>query len=192
MSNLSNLMQNGSVQPAEPVVYESMTEDQMSQIMMIALEDAAIEEMQESVSNDGGQSILEGVIPEDLVVMEKTIVRMDKQAKKQRAYKLAILQCAKDDDNKDYKKLETIWKMEKYLMRRLEKRYAQKARSRMKQTAKKANGPGLVEKVKHALSKPTLTRSQRETQKALSGQTKIPSQVKSQFTSISAKIGNKI
>lgn len=192
MSNLSNLMQNGSVQPAEPVVYESMTEDQMSQIMMIALEDAAIEEMQESVSNDGGQSILEGAIPEDLVVMEKTIVRMDKQAKKQRAYKLAILQCAKDDDNKDYKKLETIWKMEKYLMRRLEKRYAQKARSRMKQTAKKANGPGLVEKVKHALSKPTLTRSQRETQKALSGQTKIPSQVKSQFTSISAKIGNKI
>lgn len=192
MSNLSNLMQNGSVQPAEPEVFESMTEDQMSQIMMIAMEDAAIEEMQESVSNDGGQSILEGAIPEDLVVMEKTIVRMDKQAKKQRAYKLAILQCAKDDDNKDYKKLETIWKMEKYLMRRLEKRYAQKARSRMKQTAKKANGPGLVEKVKHALSKPTLTRSQRETQKALSGQTKIPSQVKSQFTSISAKIGNKI
>lgn len=192
MSNLSNLMQNGSVQPAEPEVFESMTEDQMSQIMMIAMEDAAIEGMQESVSNDGGQSILEGAIPEDLVVMEKTIVRMDKQAKKQRAYKLAILQCAKDDDNKDYKKLETIWKMEKYLMRRLEKRYAQKARSRMKQTAKKANGPGLVEKVKHALSKPTLTRSQRETQKALSGQTKIPSQVKSQFTSISAKIGNKI
>ena len=192
MSNLSNLMQNGSVQPAEPEVFESMTENQMSQIMMIALEDVAIEEMQESVSNDGGQSILEGAIPEDLVVMEKTIVRMDKKAKKQRAYKLAILQCAKDDDNKEYKQLETLWKMEKFIMRRLEKRYAQKARSRMKQTAKKANGKGLVEKVKTALSKPTLTRSQRETQKALAGQTKIPSQVKSQFTSISAKIGGKI
>ena len=187
MSNLSSLMQNDSVQVAEPEVFESMTETQMSQIMMIAMEDVAVEEMMESISADNGQSVLEGTIPEDLVVMEKTIVRMDKKAKKQRAYKLAILQCAKDDNNKEYKQLETLWKMEKFIMRRLEKRYAQRARSRMKQTASKANGKGIVAKVKNAL-----TRSQRETQKALSGQTKIPSKVKSQFTSISSKIGSKI
>ena len=181
MSNLSSLMQNGNVQVAEPAAFESMTESQMAQIMTVALEDTAVEEMLES------QSVLEGVAPEDLAVMEKTIVRMDKKAKRQRAYKLAILQCAKDDDNKEYKQLETLWKMEKFIMRRLEKRYAQKARSRMKQTAKKASGNGIVAKVKNAL-----TRSERETQKALSGQTKVPSQVKSQFNSISAKIGSKI
>ena len=113
MSNLSSLMQNDSVQVAEPEVFESMTETQMSQIMMIAMEDVAVEEMMESISADNGQSVLEGTIPEDLVVMEKTIVRMDKKAKKQRAYKLAILQCAKDDNNKEYKQLETLWKMEK-------------------------------------------------------------------------------
>lgn len=187
MSNLSSLMQNGNVQVAEPAAFESMTESQMAQIMTVALEDTAVEEMLESLSADGNQSVLEGVAPEDLAVMEKTIVRMDKKAKRQRAYKLAILQCAKDDDNKEYKQLETLWKMEKFIMRRLEKRYAQKARSRMKQTAKKASGNGIVAKVKNAL-----TRSERETQKAMSGQTKVPSQVKSQFNSISAKIGSKI
>ena len=190
MSNLSNLM-SGDVHVAEPEVFESMTDEQMSQIMMIALEEAAIEEMMENMSAD--QTILEGVIPEDAAVMERTIVRMDKKARKQQAYKLAILQCAKEDDNKKYKQLETLWKMEKYLMRDLEKRYAQKARSRMKQTAKKAKGNGgLIGRVKKAFAKHSLTRSQRETQKALAGQTKPPSQVKSQFNSISAKLGSKV
>ena len=193
MSNLSNLVQNGTVNIAEPALeYESMTESQMAQIMQVAMEDVAVEEMMESVSADE-DSLLEGVLPEDAVVMEKTIVRMDKAAKKQRAYKLAILQCAKDDDNKDYKKLETIWKMEKYLMRRLEKKYASKARSRMHQTAKKSNNNSFGTKVKKYLtSGPKLTRSQKETKKALAGDTKPPSQVKSQFNSISSKISGKI
>lgn len=188
MSNLSSLMQNGSIQVAEPTEFESMTESQMVQLLTIAMEDAAVEELTESISADGDQSILEGVLPEDMVVMERTIVKMDKKAKKQRAYKLAILQCAKEDDNKEYKQLETLWKMEKYIMRRLEKKYAQRARSRMKQTAKKAKGnSGIVNKVKNIL-----TRSEKETQKAMTGNNKVPSKVKSQFTSIGAKIKNKI
>lgn len=193
MSNLANLIQNGSVNIAEPVVHESMTETQMAQIMQIAMEDVAIDDMMESVTQEA-DSLLEGVLPEDAVVMEKTIVKMDKQAKKQRAYKLAILQCAKDDDNQDYKKLETLWKMDKYLMRRLEKKYAQKARSRMKQTSKKANSnTSIGAKIKSKLnSAPKLTRSQRETQKALAGDTKPPSQVKSQFNSISSKLSGKL
>ena len=192
MSNLSNLMQNGGVNVAEAVEYESITESQMSQIMQIALEDVAVEEMQENMSVEES-SLLEGVLPEDAVVMEKTIVRMDKAAKKQRSYKLAILQCAKDDNNKDYKKLETLWKLEKYLMRRLEKKYAARARSRMNQTSKKASNTGLGAKIKKKLtSGPKLTRSQKETQKALAGNNKIPSNIKSQFNSISNQIGGKI
>ena len=192
MSNLANLMQNGTVQIAESIEYESMTEAQMAQIMQIAMEDVAMEELSETVASDEA-SLLEGVLPEDAVVMEKTIVRMDKAAKKQRAYKLAILQCAKDDDNKDYKRLETIWKMEKYLMRRLEKKYAARAKSRMHQTAKKANNGGFGSKLKkHLTSGPKLTRSQRETQKAFAGDTKPPTKVKSQFNSISNKLGGKI
>lgn len=192
MSNLANLMQNGTVHVAESIEYESMTEAQMAQIMQVAIEDVAMEELTEALSEED-TSLMEGVLPEDAIVMEKTIVRMDKAAKKQRAYKLAILQCAKDDDNKDYKRLETIWKMEKYLMRRLEKKYAARARSRMHQTAKKSNGNGFGAKLKkHLTNGPHLTRSQKETQKAFAGDTKPPAKVKSQFNSISTKLGGKI
>lgn len=187
MSNLTSLMQNGNIQTAEPTEYESMTESQMVQILTVAMEDAAVEELTESLLSDENQSILEGVLPDDLVVMEKTIVKLDKRAKKNRAYKLAILQCAKDDDNKEYKQLETIWKMHNFIMRRLEKRYAQKARSRMKQTGKKASGKnGFTKKVKSSL-----TRSEKETKKALGGNNSVPSKVKSQFSSISSKFGKK-
>lgn len=192
MSNMTNLMHNGVVTVAEAVEHESMTESQMSQIMQIAMEDVAIEDMREAVALES-DTLLEGVLPEDAVVMEKTIVRMDKQAKKQRAYKLAVLQCAKDNDDEDYKKLETLWKMEKFLTRKLEKKYAQKARSRMKQTAKKTNNSSIGTKIKkHLNSGPKLTRSQKETKKALAGNTKPPVQIKSQFNSISSKLSGKI
>lgn len=190
MSNLSNLLNNGTVDLAEPA-FESMTDLEMAQLMVIALEDAAVNDMvDEMKEKDDDESLLEGVLPEDAVVMERSIVIMDKKAKKQRAYKLAILQCAKDANDKEYKQLETLWKMEKYLMRRLEKKYAQKARTRMKQTAKKANSAtgdkNVVKKIKSSL-----TRSEKETQKALTGNNKVPSKVKTQFKSISARLGGK-
>lgn len=195
MSNLTNLMNGGEIAIAEATEFESITEAQMVQLIEMAIQDIAVEEMMESLSADDAM-LLEGVLPEDAVVMEKTIVRMDKAAKKQKAYKLAILQCAKDDDNKDYKKLETLWKMQKYLMRRLEKRYATKAKSRMNQASKKTGKNKLGMKLKAHLgvnsSKPKLTRSQRETQKALAGDTKIPSQIKSQFKNINTSLNSKI
>lgn len=195
MSNLTNLMNGGEIAVAEATEFESITEAQMVQLIEMAIQDIAVEEMMESLSADDAL-LMEGVLPEDAVVMEKTIVRMDKAAKKQKAYKLAILQCAKDDDNKDYKKLETLWKMQKYLMRRLEKRYATKAKSRMHQASKKTGNNKLGAKLKVHLginsSKPKLTRSQRETQKALAGDTKIPSQIKSQFKNINTSLNSKI
>ena len=142
----------------------------------------------------GEGTIMEGVMPEDQAILEVSIVRLDKKAKKQRAYKMAILQCAKDDDNKDYKKLETIWRMEKFLFRKLEKKYMARARSRMKQTANKAKtgkNP-VVKKAVGVLKRGGQTRSQRETAKALAGQTKPPTQIKSQFNSIQAKLASKI
>lgn len=194
MSNLSNLLNGDTASLADPVVYESMTETQMSHLMQIALEDAALEELTESLATDeGNEAMFEGALPEDVAVLEKTIVRMDKAAKKQRAYKLAIFQCAKDDGNKDYGKLETLWRMEKYLTRRLEKKYAARAKSRMKQTASKSKAKGgLMTKAKAKLNGPHLTRSQKETQRAFAGQTKPPTQVKSQFNSISQKLAGKI
>lgn len=191
MSNLSSLMQNGSVQVAESIEYEPMTESQMVQLMQVALEDVAINDLPEVIATEG-TDLMEGMLPEDSVIMEKTIVKLDKKAQKEKAYKLAILQCAKDANDKDYQKLQTIWSMQNLLMRRLEKKYASRARSRMKQTAKKTNNTKIGSKLKSHLSKPRMTRAERQTQRALAGDTKIPSKVKSQFNSISNQIGNKI
>ena len=72
-------------------------------------------------------------VNEDILV-ERSIIRLDKEAKKNRAYKMAIFQCAKEKGDRDFKKLLTIWKLERFLEGKLEKRYAAQA----KQLAKKA------------------------------------------------------
>ena len=190
MSNLSSLLENDEMQLAEPAQLEAVSESDITHLVSVALCEAAVEELSETPTS----TIFEGVdVGEDNSIMEASIVRLDKNAKKQRAYKLAILQCAKDSEDKDYKKLETIWQMEKFLMRRLEKKYAQRARSRMTQASKKTKGNGsIVSKAKKILGGNKMTRSQKETQKALAGQTKPPSQIKTQFNSISQKLSSKI
>lgn len=200
MSNLSSLVQGEGIQIAENVEFESMTESQMADILSVAMEEAVVEGLSEVINDEkesgnavGEGTIMEGVLPEDAAVMEVSVVRLDKKARKQRAYKLAILQCAKDDDNKDYKKLETIWRMEKFLFRKLEKRYMSRARSRMNQTANKASGKnGIVTRAKQILKHGGETRSQKETAKALAGQVKPPTQLKTQFNSIATKLSNKL
>lgn len=194
MSNLSNIMQNGDVQTAEPQVFESMTESDQAALLYIAALEAAEEDIEDEAATTESTSIMEGVLPEDQAVVEASIVRLDKKAKKQRAYKLSILQCAKESDDKQYKQLETLWRMEKFLFRKLEKKYAARARSRMTQTAKRAGNKegGIMAKAKRILTRGGKTRSQRETDKALAGQTKPPTQIKQQFTSITQKLGGKI
>ena len=189
MSNLSALMQGNGVELAENVEYVSMTESDMANLLTVAIQEAILEGVSEEVCDpEEDKAITEGTLPEDMAVLETSIVRLDKAAKKQRAYKLAILQVAKDEGQKDYKKLETLWRMEKYLFRRLEKKNQAKARARMHQTAKKASGNnGIVKRAKSLL-----TRSQRETNKALAGDIKPPSQVKSQFKTITQKLSSKV
>jgi len=182
------MTQNGSVELGENT-FESMTDTDMANILAVAMEEAIVESVtEEMLAPENNGALMEGTLPEDKSVLEVSIVRLDKKAKKQKAYKLAILQCAKDAENKDYKKLETLWRMEKFLFRKLEKKYAARARSRMNQTANKASGNHPV--VKKA--KGGLTRSQKETQKALAGQTKPPTQIKNQFKTITAKLKSKV
>lgn len=77
------------------------------------------------------------------ILTERSIVKLDQKAKKNRAIQMAILQCAKEDNNKDYQRLITCWKMEKLLMARLIKKYKTKAMSRAKKAASKLSTSGL-------------------------------------------------
>ena len=76
-------------------------------------------------------------INEDILV-ERSIVRLDKQAKKNKAYKMAIFQIAKEKGDRDFKKLLTIWKLERFLEAKLEKRYSAQAKQLAKQAMKKS------------------------------------------------------
>lgn len=194
MSNIGSLIQNGGVTLGEAIPqFESMTEADMSALAYIALQEGMMEGVTEVMGDESSGTVMEGTLPDDLPVLEVSIVRLDKKAKKQQAYKLAILQCARDDDNKDYKKLETIWRMEKFIFRKLEKRYSARAKSRMKQTAKKTTGNHpIVSKARQILNRGGETRSQKETKKALAGQTKPPADVKKQFGAITQKLGAKL
>lgn len=76
-------------------------------------------------------------VNEDILV-ERSIVRLDKQAKKNKAYKMAIFQIAKEKGDRDFKKLLTLWKLERFIEAKLEKRYAAQAKQLAKQAMKKS------------------------------------------------------
>ena len=94
-------------------------------------------------------TLLENLNPEELeefvtesadfeIVTEKNIVKLDKNARMSRAYKVGILQCAAEDNRKEYKKLRKLWKMEAVLFNKLEKIYSNKAKAKAREAMKKA------------------------------------------------------
>lgn len=109
-------------QIAEAIIYENCSPTEIQQIIT----ECAAESVQ--------------------VVTERSIVRLDKNAKKKHAYKVAILQLAKEDNNKLYKKLLRLWKIENVILRKLEKKYASKAQARAKEAVRRlsaAKSPAL-------------------------------------------------
>lgn len=78
------------------------------------------------------------------VLLEKSIVRLDKKAKLSKARKMAIFTIAKEKNDPKFKKLITVWKMERFLENILEKKYGNEASRRAKKavsnSAKKTNG----------------------------------------------------
>ena len=70
------------------------------------------------------------------VLCERTIVRLDKHAKKTKAEKMAEFQIAKEKNDRDFKKLLTIWKLERFLEEKIYTRYGAQAKTLAKQKLK--------------------------------------------------------
>lgn len=98
----------------------------------------------DTFSNEEIESLTENTydlgkaINEDILV-ERSIVRLDKQAKKNKAFKMAVFQLAKEKGDKDFKKLMTLWKLERFLEEKLTKRYFAQANQLAKESLKKAS-----------------------------------------------------
>lgn len=98
----------------EAFLKEAFTEEEMSMF----LENST--EVDDAISND--------------ILMEKTIVRLDKKAKLSKATKMAVFTIAKEKNDPKFKKLLTVWKMERYLEAELVKKYGNEAARRAKKT----------------------------------------------------------
>lgn len=106
------------------------------------ISDAAMESLFLAIVSEGlnpdeiEELVSESANYEGVFEAQKNIVRLNKQAKLNRAYKTAILQCAAEDKRKEYKKLRTLWKLEAALFKKLERTYKNKALARAKTAVK--------------------------------------------------------
>lgn len=73
------------------------------------------------------------------IVQEKTIVRLDKKARLNRAYMTAVFAVAKKKKDKKFKKLQTLWKLEKAIEKYLIKRYGNEAMRQAKKSMQNAS-----------------------------------------------------
>ena len=71
------------------------------------------------------------------IVQEKTIVRLDKKARLNRAYMTSVFAVAKKKKDKKFKKLQTLWKMEAAIEKYLIKRYGNEAMRNAKKSIQK-------------------------------------------------------
>lgn len=181
--SILNQLASGQTTVLESVEPEIVSESDMACLITAALEDTCTdEELDELVESVKAGTLV--LTP----VEERSIVKLDKKAKKEQAYRVALYQVAREHDDANYKQLVTLWKAEKVLTAKIEKKYHSKAVSRMKQSAKEAKN-SKSDKVKKAGQRTdALTKSQRMTQRALSGNVKMDPKVKSQTNSIINKL----
>lgn len=137
----------GSIEKSE----ENLTTEDQALIMEAAIIDIA--------SNEELTTFLENKVEVDAalseeVLLERTIVKLDKKAKLSKATKMAVFQIAKEKKDPKFKKLLTIWRIERHLEEYLNHRYGNEAARRAKKTvmnAKKSKS-NLIKKVANKLN----------------------------------------
>lgn len=109
-----------SVKENNTVVAEELSPEALSFIMETAImESASPEDLEIFLESHMETS---AAVNEE-VLLEKSIVRLDKQAKISRAQKVAVFTIAKEKNDPQFKKLLTVWRMERFLENALFKKY---------------------------------------------------------------------
>lgn len=111
------------------------------------LTESEIDEFIESVDSD--IAVSEGFLT------EKTIVKFDKHAKKAQLYEVAVAACAREHKDPLFKKLETVYKMERVIKAKLRKKYNSEAQKKVKEylaRAKKSKS-GILARIANKLTK---------------------------------------
>lgn len=94
------------------------------------------------------------ILEEEGLINERTIIKFDKNAKKAQLYEVAWMTIARSKKDKDMRKLDMLYKMERILKAKLRKRYHQLAIKKVKEwMGKKAKSKsGLIRRIVNNLS----------------------------------------
>lgn len=165
MVSILEQLASGAVSIEGVMDTEPVTEGAMAAVLAAALEDTCAEEELDELSEQASSGTLT-LTP----VEERSIVKLDKKAKKQQAYKVALYKAAQEMNLKEFKQLKTLWAAEKELDLVIERKAHNRANQIMRETAKK-HKESPIGKIKRAVD--NITRSQERTKKALSGTVKM-------------------
>ena len=116
-------------------------------LLQSELNEEEIKEFTESV--DGSIAENEGFLT------ERTVVRFDKNARKAQLYEVAVFAVAREKKDRDYRKLETCWRIERRLKAKLKKKYHSQAMMKVKEYLKRAKGSksGILARIASKLHK---------------------------------------
>lgn len=108
---------------------DEITTEAMSSIVATILTEGLTPEELDYFLSD--RDAVEEAVDEN-ILLERTIVRLDKKAKLTKAQKMAAFQIAKEHKDPKFKKLLTVWKMERFLEAYIMKKYGNEAMRRAK------------------------------------------------------------
>lgn len=105
-----------------------------------------VEEFVESVDCD--------ILEQEGFITERTIIKFDKHAKRAQLFEIAVQAVAREKNDPLYKKLETVYKMERIIKSKLRKRYHTQANNKVKEylnRAKKSKS-GILSKIANKIT----------------------------------------
>lgn len=162
---------------------EPVTENTIAAVLAMALEETCNEEELDELVEQANSNLLV-LTP----VEERSIVKLDKKAKKQQAYKVALYKAADEKNLKEFKQLKTLWAAERELDAIIERKCHARAKQIMNEMMRKSKESS-TPKIKKAGD--SITRSQARTKKALSGMVKADHKTQAQAKKIGNKFGLK-
>lgn len=116
------------------ITEESFNQQEDTELDDIALEQLYTVTLLETLNPEEIEELLtESVTPFSDVVLERSIVKLDKAAKFKRAIQAAKYQLAREDNSKILKMLTILWKKEAVLDKKLDKLYLPRAKRRARE-----------------------------------------------------------
>jgi heterodisulfide reductase subunit A-like polyferredoxin len=140
------------VTPAPEVVDElPPEEDQRVDDAMNAIATPLLiaDEMDDEEIKEFAESTDAMILEAEGLLTERTIIKFDKHAKKAQLYEVAVAACAREHKDPLWRKLETVYKMERILKAKLRKKYNGPATRKVKEylaRAKKSKS-GVLSKI---------------------------------------------